>query len=222
MAANRLVDAKLYPQSIYFYSQTVEKAGKSVFALYLTNHKNNTESDALKEIKGYSHELKKLGSEVSRIFVDTDKRLISKHGEKVDARLIQMADQSIERIRNQKNDMIALIAFYEHNVKRIYELYCRLREPSVSEHPYLKILREQFKNPVTRYIKFNTLSMYLFSLLDGMENYSRYPMDDVGTNNIKFLSIPEVGTSCKLLKEMVGELVDLVPSVWNRLESVKP
>jgi hypothetical protein len=46
-------------------------------------------------------------------------------------------------------------------------------------------------------------------------------MQDVNYNNITFLSRPEIGRACLLLGEMVGDLISLVPLVWNKIESLK-
>jgi hypothetical protein len=219
-----LVDAQLYPQSIYFYSQTVEKTGKSIMALYLTGHKNKTESRALEKMSDYSHDLHKLSSAVSTIFVDIGRDLIMKQGKAGYQKPSQQAYKSIDSLKGhlQRNNMNALIESYSNSVKAIYEIHSHFEQQLPGENQDLKRVREIIKNPSTKYMEYNMLAMYLFPILDGMETYSRYPMDDVDTNNIKLLSTPEVGTSCVLLKEMVGELVDLVPLVWDRLETLRP
>jgi hypothetical protein len=179
-----------------------------------------------KKIRGYSHHLLELSSEVSRVFADIDRDLISKKGNTGTEyqKHLQQVYKSIESLKNyaQRGNMKALIVTYANNVNAIYELFNHLKNPSPGEHPELKSVREKLKNLKTKYIRFNMLIMYLLPLLDGMETYSRYPMHEVDADNVKLLSTPEVGTSCALFKEMVGELIDLVPSVWNRLESIRP
>jgi hypothetical protein len=119
------------------------------------------------------------------------------------------------------------MAFYARNVKVIYErLYIRLSEnnPSLdAEDPRwgIPLLCELYMNPETRYLKYNTLSQFLFILLDGMDLYARYPMNDTGYTNIAFLKGPEIREACSLLGEMVGDLISLVPLVWKRLEFLK-
>jgi hypothetical protein len=123
--------------------------------------------------------------------------------------------------------MTILMAYYAHNVKAIYErLYIRLSENNASldaKDPRrgIPFLRELYTNPETRYLKYNTLSQFLFVLLDGMDLYARYPMNDTGYTNIAFLKGPEIRETCSLLGEMVGDLISLVPLVWKRLEILK-
>jgi hypothetical protein len=54
-----------------------------------------------------------------------------------------------------------------------------------------------------------------------LTEWTRYPMQDVNYNNITFLSRPEIGRAFLLLGEMVGDLISLVPLVWNKIESLK-
>jgi hypothetical protein len=117
--------------------------------------------------------------------------------------------------------MIEHISNYQGSVKACYRLYTKLNEESSSDSTGLKLLRELFKTPGAEYIKFNTLARILFPILDRMDMYTRYPMDDTGNLNIAFLNKHEIRGSCLLLQEMVGELVSLVPLVWNKIESLK-
>ena len=106
----------------------------------------------------------------------------------------------------------------------IYErLYLRLKENTpvqMGEHYGWEILRKRHADPKTRYNKFSTLTQCLFLLLDGMDLYTRYPMEGANYNNIKFLSRPEIHGACLQLGEMVGELISLVPLVWNKIECI--
>jgi hypothetical protein len=117
--------------------------------------------------------------------------------------------------------MTELISNYEGSVKACYRLYTKLKEESHFDSEGLKLLRELFKIPEAKYIKFNTLARILFPILDGMDLHTRYPMDDIGNLNIAFLNKPEIRGACLLLGEMVGELVSLVPLVWNKIDSIK-
>jgi hypothetical protein len=137
-------------------------------ALYLTCHKNKTESRALEKISDYSHDLHKLSSVISTIFVDIDRDLIVKQGITGYQKHSRQAYKSIDSLRDhvQRNDMKALILSYANSVNAIYELYSHLKKPSPGEHPGLKDVRESFKNPSTEYIKYNMMAMYLFPILD--------------------------------------------------------
>jgi hypothetical protein len=239
IAANILTKNSLYPQAIYFYAQAFEKAAKSAVALYLTSYENESKSQVSGKLKNvHSHRLLSLTSKTAEIFVDSGIRSHVKRGGKENDKEVQAAKyaSSIPYLETLKPDKKKLIEHYEHNVKAVYEqLYTKLKEDytKLMEEPFLgsenarrekglELLRELCKIPRAKYIKFNILARILFPILDGMDSYARYPMNDIGNNNVAFLNRPEIRGACLLLGEMVEELVSLVPLVWNKIESLKP
>jgi hypothetical protein len=238
-AANVLTNNSLYPQAVYFYAQAFEKTTKSVVALYLFKFKKFPESkvsgskpeewseskvsEKLRDI--YGHKLMKITVAIAKILTERDRTLYLSRGGKKSDPLIRMLDESIKKIGDHAKDKAYLILYYESDVKMIYErLYMRLKKNTpvqIGEHYGWEILRKSHANPKTRYNKFSTLTQYLFLLLDGMDLYTRYPMEDANYNNIKFLSRPEIHDACLPLGEMVGELVSLIPLVWSKIESLK-
>jgi hypothetical protein len=225
-AANILSKKGPYPQAIYFYSQAFEKAVKSAVALYLTSHENKDEAQTSEELKrNFSHGLLNLTSFTSNIFVDSGIKSYVKRGGKESDEEIQKAINvsSVVYLETLKPNMAELVLKFETSVRNCYEVYTKLKEKPFlgSEHPKMELLRELHKNPKSKYVKFNTLTRTLFPILDGMDTYARYPMKDVGFNNIAFLRGHEMGPVCLLLGEMVGELISLVPLVWEKIESIK-
>lgn len=223
-AANILAKNNLYPQAIYFYSQACEKAAKSVVALYQVRYEEKSEDEVSFELKKiHGHKLLRITTIIANIFMDYEKKLHVKRGGKESAELIRRADDSIKKIQSRKPDMISLIALYTLNVRGIYELfYSRLTE-GISSHganPLWGVLRDLHTIPKTRYLKFNTLSQFLFIVLDGMDTYARYPMSDTNYTNIGFLKDPEMKEACSLLDIMIADLIRLVPLVWNKIESL--
>jgi HEPN domain len=235
-----------YPQAIYFYAQAFEKASKSVIALYIiknkklpeqSEQKSDTkdsepkewnESEISKELgKTYGHRLMSLTLSIAILLTERDKDLYLSRGGKETDPLIQILNEALEKIKSRKKeDKMGLIAYYENNVKGIHErLFTRLKEntPIQSGEPTdWEYLRKRYKNPKTRYGKFAQLTQSLFPLLDGMDIYTRYPMEDVDYNNFMFLSRYEIKEACSLMGEMIEELIDLVPLVWDRIESMGP
>jgi hypothetical protein len=223
-AANTLTNNSHYLQAIYFYAQAFEKAAKSAVALHLTSYEKMSESRVYEELKNnYRHGLLKLTSFTAEIFVNSGIKSHLKRGGKESDKEIQKAKSasSILYLETLKPDMTELLSNYEGSVKACYSLYTKLKEESYFDSEGLKLLRELFKIPEAKYIKFNTLARILFPILDGMDLYSRYPMDDIGNLNIAFLSRPEISGACLLLGEMVGEFDSLVPLVWNKIYSIK-
>lgn len=176
-------------------------------------------------MKSHGHNLLKLAETTTKIFVDYEKGLYVKRGGKETDELIRTANESMKKIQGRKPDIQELMAYYASNVKVLYErLYARLSEnysPKGAEDPGFGVLREVYKIPKTKHLKFNTLSQFLFILLDEMDIYSRYPMNDNGYPNIVFLKEPQIREACSLLGIMVGDLISLVPLVWNKVESLK-
>lgn len=177
-AANILAKNSLFPQAIYFYSQACEKAAKSVIAMNMIHREKKTDEEVLGILKShnYGHNLLKLAETTTKIFVDYEKGLYLKRGGKETDELISTANELIKKIQDRKPDIQDLMAYYGGNVKVLYErLYSRLSEnhsPIGAEHPYVGVLRELYKIPKTKYLKFNTLSQFLFILLDEMDVYS--------------------------------------------------
>jgi hypothetical protein len=223
-AANILAKNNLYPQAIYFYSQACEKAAKSVVALYLISYEKKQEDDVsirLKRVHG--HKLLEITATIANIFVDYQTKSHLKRGGKESDEMIRTAKESIKKIQSRKPDMTSLIALYTLNVRGIYELFYRRLTEDIPPHganPLWGILRELHKIPKTRYLKFNTLSQFLFIVLDGMDNYAQYPMRDTNYTNIGFLKDPEIKEACSLLDIMVTDMVNLVPLMWKKIESL--
>jgi hypothetical protein len=225
-AANILAKNNLYPQAIYFYAQSCEKASKSVVAFFYIHYEKKSEEKVLVILKNLSHNLMELALTTAKIFVDYERRLHVKRGGKESDGLIRAVSDSLKNIQRRKPPMIDLMALYAGTVKVLYQrFYTRLGENSLAlgaQDPRWGVLRELYKHPKTRYLKFNTLSQFLFILLDKMDIYARYPMNGIGYTNIGFLKGPEIREACLLLGEMVEDLVSLVPFVWNKIESLKP
>jgi hypothetical protein len=225
-AANILTKNNHYPQAIYFYSQAFEKAAKAAVAFYLTSYEKMSELQTSTELKqNFSHGLVRLTSSTAEMFVNSGIKSYLKRGGKETDKEIQQAKNasSFQYLTTLKPpEMDELVVKFETSVRNCYEVYTRLKEKPFlsSEHPKMGLLRELYKNPKSKYIKFNSLTRILFPILDGMNMYARYPMHDVGYNNIKFLSGPEIRKPCLLLGEMIEELISLIPSVWKKIESM--
>jgi hypothetical protein len=170
----------------------------------------------------HGHKLLYITTTIAKIFVDYDKKLLLRRGVKEGDEIFQTVDEAIQKILSRKPDMVDLVAYYALNVKGIYEqLYRRLNEDNPllgAEHPYWGVLRELHKFPESKYLKFNTLSQFLFIVLDGMDTYTRYPIHETNYTNIAFLKKPEIREACSLLAIMVADLISLVPLVWNKIE----
>jgi HEPN domain-containing protein len=225
-AAKILTKNGSYPQAIYFYAQAFEKATKSVVALYLIKHKGRSESKASEELwRTYGHKLMDLTVTIANILTERDNLYVSRGGNESDP-LIQILNEAIGKIKAHRKDKTDLIAYYESDVRVIYQrFYLRLKENAPiqnGEHFGWDFLRKRYADPKTKYGKIGTLTQILFFLLEGMDVYTRYPMQDVNYNNVAFLSRSEIHSACLGLEEMIEELISLVPLVWEKIRTMSP
>ena len=55
-----------------------------------------------------------------------------------------------------------------------------------------------------------------------MEKYVRYPSKSVNFNNIEFFTDYRNKRACEMLDEMISELIDIVPLVWDKIKMLTP
>lgn len=98
-----------------------------------------------------------------------------------------------------------------------YYIYFSRKTNDKSLDPGINYLQEQYSNPLIRY---QSLAWTLSYYLDGLDIYARYPVKELQYNNIKFLNSPENKKSCFLLLEMIIDLVEVVPLVWDKISQL--
>jgi ABC-type phosphate/phosphonate transport system substrate-binding protein len=102
-AADVLAQNQFYPQAIYLYAQTFEKATKAVIAHYLMNYKKRSESETEKELRSiHGHRLLKLTIAMLKPFVDEDKELYIRRGGREADEFIQKPYRSLETLKSLK------------------------------------------------------------------------------------------------------------------------
>jgi HEPN domain-containing protein len=222
-AAQVLAENGFYPQAIYLYAQTFEKATKAVVALYLISYENKSESDTEVELrKTHVHKLIKLTKAMLKIFVDKDRESYILQGGKESDEYIRKPYRSLESLEGQKYAEVKLIQYFRQIVKHNYEkFYMNLKEDQslTNSDPGWKSLQQKFANPATKYLRYGALAWILSPLLENMDSYTRYPAVTVDNNNLVFLLGHENKESCVRLAEMINDLINLVPLVWKKIES---
>lgn len=219
-AANILTQKNLYSQAIYFFSQSFEKSLKSVIAFYQITYKDQDESDTANElIHRHGHRLRELTQEILKIFVDRDKRLYLQRGGKENDPFIQSSYKAID-LEGQRYELSEHVALFDENVRYHYEIYYKSLDwgqPLTLLDPRWGVLREKAKIP---YLKYSMLARILFSLLNGMDTASRYPIVKMKNMNIARLNRIENKIPCISLGKMIEELIVLEPLVLKEIESL--
>ena len=81
----------------------------------------------------------------------------------------------------------------------------------------INYLHEQYPNPMSRY---QMLAWILSYYLDGLDIYARYPVSILKYNNIRYLNRPENKQACNYLTEMISDFIEVVPSVWQKIDAL--
>lgn len=159
-----------------------------------------------------------------KIFLDKEKELYISKGGKESDDFIQKTFRSLNSLKNQNYDEDELIVCFNHIVKQNYNKFYRRfkdEQPFIDTHPGWEYLRKQFATATTKFLRYGTLAWILSPILEKMDMYTRYPIDHLENNNMKFLADHKNKEACLLLSEMIGDLISLVPIVWKKVESLR-
>jgi HEPN domain-containing protein len=79
-SANILAKNEMYPQSIYFYEQSFEKALKSVVSEYLRHRRNMTDSQIENELRPKGHNVIEKTMQMMTLMIEEEVQLYIKRG----------------------------------------------------------------------------------------------------------------------------------------------
>jgi HEPN domain-containing protein len=219
-ASKILASNGLIAQSLFYNEQAFEKANKSVIVYYHIKHDGLTENEVLAKIKNdFGHVNRKATATIVKILVDKEKAIyLSKGGSEKDEFIVR-AYQQLDMFKENKPIQEELIPLFNNVITGIYNRYyihfsTRIEEISDSRINYL---HEQYSNPMSRY---QMLAWILSSHLDGLDIYARYPVVELGYNNIRYLNHPENKQACNYLSEMIFDFIEVVPSVWQKIDEL--
>lgn len=144
--------------------------------------------------------------------MDKEKAIYLSKGGSENDEFIVRAYQQLDEFERNKPIQEELIPIFDIAIKGIYDKYyipfnTRIRETSDSKINYL---HGQYSNPTSRY---QVLAWMLSSYLDGFDRYARYPVSELGYNNIKYLNRYENKQACNYLSEMISDFIEVVPLV---------
>ena len=175
-----------------------------------------------KMMKSYGHKLIKVSIGMINIIIDDDIRLyVSKGGKKTDD-FVQNSHKAIQGLEQHKYSEEELIVHFSDIVSHNFKAYQRTKNKQFDgyEHPGWEYLRQQFSTAKTTYLRYITISWILAPVLEDMERYIRYPSKSINYNNIRFLMDHKNRKPCEMLDEMISELIDTVPLVWDKIISM--
>jgi len=222
-AANILRDNNMFSHAICEYAQSFEKSTKSILAKYFVSYEKMGGQEIEEKMKkSYGHKLIKVSIGMINIIIDDDIRLyVSKGGKKTDD-FVQNPLKAIQGLEQHKYSEEELIMHFSDIVSHNFKAYQRtkIKQFDGYEHPRWEYLQQQFANAKTTYLRYMTISWILAPVLEDMERYVRYPSKSVNYNNIRFLLDHKNKKPCDMLGEMISELIDTVPLVWDKILSM--
>jgi hypothetical protein len=218
-ASKVLASKGLIAQSVFYCEQSFEKANKSVIVYYHIIHDGLTENEVSTKIKDFGHVNRRATAAITKILIDKEKSIYLSMGGSENDDFIVGSYKRLDKLKENKPMQEELIPIFDIAIKGIYDKYyipfnTRIRETSDSKINYL---HEQYSNPASRYL---ILAFLLVPYLDGFDRYARYPVSELGYNNIRYLNRPENKQACNYLTEMISDFIEVVPSVWQKIDAL--
>jgi hypothetical protein len=223
-AANILTNNYIFSHAIYFYAQSFEKSTKSILAEYFALFENMAKHEIEQKLKkSYGHKLINVSTGMMRILIDDDTRRYEMAGGKETDDFIQKPREAIQSLDLHTYTEEDMIVNFRDIVSHNYRFYLKTKnKESNDEHPGWEYLRQRFANPKTKYLKYMTISWILAPVLENVEQYVMYPSKSVNYNNVEFFMDYGNKTACEMLDEMISELIDIVPLVWEKIKTLTP
>ena len=223
-AANILRNNYVFSHAIYFYTQSFEKSTKSILAEYFESFEDMVEQEVEQKLKkSYGHKLINVSAGMMRILIDDDTRRYVMAGGKETDDFIQKPRDAIQSLDQRNYTEEDMIVNFREIVSHNYRFYLKTKNKGTNdEHPGWEYLRQQFVNPKTKYLKYMTISWILAPVLENVEKYVRYPSKSVNYNNVEFFMDYRNKRACEMLDEIISELIDTVPLVWDKIKTLTP
>jgi hypothetical protein len=178
-----------------------------LFSIYLISNK-------------YIVQISFLSAAIIKILVTKEKEKHVSRGGSARDEFIKRAYQQLHDFSENKPIQEDLIPFFNNAIKRKYNRYYIQFSGKTnykSSDSNIKILRQQYSNPTSRY---QMLAWILSFHLDGLDIYARYPMSELKFNNIKYLNLPENKEACNYLSEMIFDFIEVVPLVRQKIDEL--
>jgi len=222
----------LFPTAIYHCAQTVEKSSKSIHAYYMIIFQNKTDSEIGKLLKGqYGHNLKQSTKGIIETLMKLYIKNEIKNNPKITRASKKQASKDLNKtaavVEQQILDMDEIIIGFDALVEKMYEnVYQRVNSIINGFFDSLDstsvAINKELTDPNKQYLRYIFLLLILSSFLNQMEMYSRYPMNEISNNNITLLkSNRNNKQAIERITIMIGELINLVPTVWKELDFFK-
>jgi hypothetical protein len=217
-SANILAKNEMYPQSIYFYEQSFEKALKSVVSEYLRHRRNMTDSQIENELRPKGHNVIEKTMQMMTLMIEEEVQLYIKRGGNESDPFIQNTYDGINKyIEHEYPQGYHVIIFYPLVMSHYRDFYSRFYIPRNDPMEWRwDYLRWTYSNPAHQHFKFMSLSWIISPILKNMDILTRYPTElhSLNSDNVRLLMDKKFLIVCNRLYEMLNDYIELVPLVW--------
>jgi HEPN domain-containing protein len=217
-SAKILHEYNLSAPAIYHFAQAVEKSSKATHAYYLIKLQHVSRHDVGDKLgKKYGDELlesiRGIVKSLLGLYIESEVGQDRKKGE----------IKKLEKIVGSKApDIRKVIRHFYVLVNIIYNQYnLIINEKYDKLDPLQQLIETEISDVNKKYLRYFYMLLNLSGLLIHLEEYSRYPMNDLSYNNISLLNNIINKSDVNRIYIMIDDLVGLVPEVWKQIDYFK-
>ena len=217
-SAKILNDYNLSAPAIYHCAQAVEKCSTAIHAYYMIKLQNVPRHDIGDKLrKKYSHDFlestRGIVKSLLELYIESE---VSQDKKKVEIKkLKKIVGCKTPHIRKVIRNFYVLVnVIYNRYNLIINEKYDKL-------DPIQQLIETEISDVNKKYLKYFYMLLNLSGLLIHLEEYSRYPMNDLSYNNISLLNNIINKSDVNRISIMIEDMVGLVPGVWKQIDYFK-
>jgi HEPN domain-containing protein len=217
-SAKILNDYNLSAPAIYHCAQAVEKCSKAIHAYYMIKLQHVPRHDVGDKLrKKYGPDLlestRGIAKSLLELYIESEVNQDRKKGE----------IKKLEKIAGSKTpDIRKVIRHFYVLVNVIYNRYnLIINEKYDKLDPIQQLIEMEVSDANKKYLRYFYILLDLSGMLIHLEEYSRYPMNDLSYNNINLLNNIINKSDVNRITIMLDDLVGLVPGVWKQIDYFK-
>jgi HEPN domain-containing protein len=204
--------------AIYHCAQAVEKCSKAIHAYYMIKLQHvprRSVGDKLRKKYGDNllESTREFVKSLLELYIESEVTQDRKKGEL----------KKLENIVGPKiPDIRKVIRHFDVLVNVIYSRYNFLINKKYDElDPIEQLIKMEISNMNKKYLRCFYIVLNLSGMLIHLEEYSRYPMNDLSYDNINLLNNIINKSEVNRIFIMIDDLVGLVPGVWEQIDYFK-
>jgi HEPN domain-containing protein len=217
-SAKILNDYNLSAPAIYHCAQAVEKCSTAIHAYYMIKLQNVPRHDVGDKLrKKYGHDFlestRGIVKSLLELYIESE---VSQDKKKVEIKkLKKIVGRKTPHIRKVIRNFYVLVnVIYNRYNLIINDKYDKL-------DPIQQLIETEISDVNKKYLKYFYMLLNLSGLLIHLEEYSRYPMNDLSYNNISLLNNIINKSDVNRISIMIDDMVGLVPGVWKQIDYFK-